>query len=176
MGQPPKKKGLSAHQAGIPKTHRKPTYDPDAAPADRPGDLTAREEEISLLLAQDYTNAEISKKTRIKLATVKSHIHNLLAKIGGRNRASAIIWLLRRELAERDQKLVDRDQQLAARDREILMLKEVLAQGGSSAAPQVSAASPRRKKSVRRSKGGKAATAEPQPAPLPPDDTTQNRT
>ncbi len=133
MGQPPdqspQKKALSAHQAGIPKSHGKSTYDPDAAPLDRPGGLTVREEEIALLLAEDFTNAEISDKTGAAIATVKTHVHNILFKIKGRSRSSAIVWVLRRKLAERDR-------QLEARDREILILKELLAKQGSSATPK----------------------------------------
>ncbi|CAN5620459.1 hypothetical protein BH20VER1_BH20VER1_04870 [soil metagenome] len=120
--QPPRDKGLSAHQAGLLVRHGKTVYDPDAAQPARPGGLTVREEEIALLFAQDYTNAEISDKTGIGIATVKTHVHNILGKIKGRTRTSAIIWVLRR--------------QLAARDREILILKELLAKDGSSAAPQ----------------------------------------
>ncbi|MEP6822377.1 MAG: helix-turn-helix transcriptional regulator [Chthoniobacterales bacterium] len=127
--QPPKKKVLSAHQSGLLAPHGKTTYDPDAAPPDRPGGLTAREEEITFLLAEDYTNEEISKKTGIKLSTVKTHVHNILGKIKGKTRRTAIIWVLRRKLTERDR-------QLAARDREILILKELLAKQGSSAAPK----------------------------------------
>ncbi|MEO5719482.1 MAG: helix-turn-helix transcriptional regulator [Chthoniobacterales bacterium] len=127
--QPPNKKGLSAHQASLPKAHRKTTYDPDAAPPGRPGGLTVREEQVALLLAQDLTNAEISAKTGAKIGTVKRHVHNILFKIKGRRRSSAIVWVLRRKLAERDR-------QLEARDREILILKELLAKHGSSAAPE----------------------------------------
>ncbi len=162
--QPPKKKALSAHQAGLPARHGKTTYDPDAAPTDRPGGLTPRQEEIALLVAEDLTNAEISERTGAAISTVKTHIHSILDKIGGRTRASAIIWLLRR--------------QLAARDREILVLKELLAQGGSSAAPNPQAASPRREKVGRRARRGKATTAAHPPdptVPFPPEVTTHNR-
>jgi DNA-binding CsgD family transcriptional regulator len=124
--QPPEKKGLSAHQSGIPARHRKTIYDPDAAQPERPGGLTIGEEKIVELLAEDLTNEQISKKTGTALATVKSHIHNILFKIKGKTRASAIIWSLRRQLAECDRRL-------EMKDREILILKELLAKGGSSA-------------------------------------------
>ncbi len=128
--QPPREKGLSAHEAGRLAARGKTIYDPDAAPPERPGGLTAREEEIARLLAEDFTNAEISKKTGISIVTVKTHVHNILVKIKGRRRSSAVIWSLRREIAELER-------QLAARDREILILKELLAKQGSSAAPVV---------------------------------------
>jgi DNA-binding CsgD family transcriptional regulator len=121
--QPPKEKGLSAHQSGKFASHGKTIYDPDAAPPERPGGLTAREEEIVELLADDLTNEEISKTTGTALATVKSHVHNILFKIKGKTRASAIIWSLRRQLAERDRRL-------EMKDREIRLLKELLAKGG----------------------------------------------
>ena len=125
--QPPRDKGLSAHQSGQFAPHGKINYDPDAAAPERPGGLTVREEEIVHLLADDLTNAQISQKTGTKVATIKSHVHKILEKIGGRNRASAIIWYLRRKIAELERRL-------EARDREILILKELLAQQGSSAA------------------------------------------
>ncbi len=118
--QPPKKKVLSAHQAGQFAPRGTPIYDPDDAAPERPGGLTTREEEIVQLLAQDLTNEEISKKTGTAIATVKTHIHHILGKIQGRTRASAIIWELRRRLE--------------MKDREILILKELLAKEGSSAA------------------------------------------
>ena len=127
MGQPPdeppKKKGLSAHQSGQLASHGKTSYDPDAAaPAERPGGLTIGEEKIVALLTEDLTNKQISKKTKTKIATVKSHVHNILGKIKGRTRTSVIIWELRRRLE--------------MKDREILTLKELLARQGSSAASE----------------------------------------
>jgi DNA-binding NarL/FixJ family response regulator len=126
MGQPPdqpsEEKGLSAHEAGKFAPHGKTNYDPDAALPERPAGVTAREEEIANLLAEDLTNAQISEKTGIEIATVKTHVHNLLGKIKGRTRTSAIIWVWRRRVE--------------IRDREILILKELLAQQGSSAASE----------------------------------------
>ena len=126
MGQPPdeppKKKGLSAHQSGQFTPHGKISYDPDAVPPERPGGLTIGEEKIVALLTKNLTNKQISEKTKTKIATVKSHVHHILGKINGRNRTSVIIWELRRRLE--------------AKDREILILKDLLAQQGSSAASE----------------------------------------
>jgi DNA-binding CsgD family transcriptional regulator len=87
MGQPPdqpsEEKGLSAHEAGKFAPHGKTNYDPDAALPERPAGVTAREEEIANLLAEDLTNEQISKKTGTALSTVKSHVHNILGKIKG---------------------------------------------------------------------------------------------
>jgi DNA-binding NarL/FixJ family response regulator len=120
--QPPEEKGLSAHQAGKFAPHGKINYDPDAAPAKRRDDPTVREEEIALLLAKDLTYEEISKEKKIEVSTVKSHVHSLIRKIKGRTRASVIIWVLQRQLEKKDE--------------EILILKELLANGGSSAASE----------------------------------------
>ena len=124
--QPPREKGLSAHQAGQLAPHGKTSYDPDAAAPERHGGLTIGEGKIVKLLTKDLTNEEISQKTKTEVATVKSHIHNILAKIKGKTRTSVIIWELGRQIAELER-------QLAARDGEILILKELLAQQGSSA-------------------------------------------
>jgi DNA-binding NarL/FixJ family response regulator len=54
--------------------------------------LTAREREVLRLVAHGYTNAEISMLLRLGQSTVKSHVQNLLGKIGVRNRVRAAIY------------------------------------------------------------------------------------
>jgi DNA-binding NarL/FixJ family response regulator len=46
------------------------------------GILTAREEEVVRLIVAGESNKDIARLLSISVATVKSHVHNLLAKLG----------------------------------------------------------------------------------------------
>ncbi|MFJ4876202.1 response regulator [Streptomyces sp. NPDC088745] len=66
---------------------------------DLPDGLTPREAEVLELIAEGLTNAEIARRLRIGSATVKTHINNLFAKTGVRDRAQAVRYAYRQGLA-----------------------------------------------------------------------------
>ncbi|MGW0854496.1 response regulator transcription factor [Streptomyces sp. NPDC002690] len=55
-----------------------------------PDGLTPREAEVLALIAEGLSNAEISRRLHVSPATVKTHINNLFAKTGVRDRAQAV--------------------------------------------------------------------------------------
>ncbi|MFT9772910.1 response regulator [Brevibacterium casei] len=63
-----------------------------AAPAPELDSLTDREHEVLRLLATALSNAEIAGQLFLGEATVKTHVSNVLAKLGIRDRTHAVIW------------------------------------------------------------------------------------
>ncbi|MGW7607448.1 response regulator transcription factor [Streptomyces sp. NPDC054766] len=59
-------------------------------PAEAPDGLTSRETEVLLLIAEGLSNHEIARKLHVSTATVKTHINNLFAKTGLKDRAQAV--------------------------------------------------------------------------------------
>ncbi|EDY42145.1 response regulator transcription factor [Streptomyces sp. SPB074] len=62
----------------------------DGAGTVPPDGLTAREVEVLVLIAQGLSNADIARALHVSAATVKTHINNLFAKAGLRDRAQAV--------------------------------------------------------------------------------------
>ena len=54
--------------------------------------MTAREEEVLVIVAQGHTNAEIADQLHISLSTVKTHLASLMNKLGTRNRVEIAMW------------------------------------------------------------------------------------
>ena len=48
--------------------------------------LTRRQREIAALISEGLSNKQIARRLSIQLATVKNHVHNILAKLGVRHR------------------------------------------------------------------------------------------
>jgi DNA-binding NarL/FixJ family response regulator len=66
----------------------------------KPDGLTAREAEVIGLIGQGLSNTEIAGALYISETTVKTHINNVFAKIGARNRADAVRYAYRHGLAQ----------------------------------------------------------------------------
>jgi DNA-binding NarL/FixJ family response regulator len=65
---------------------------PTGAPVQPLDALTVREEEVLLAVARGRTNTEIARELFVTLSTVKSHVANLMTKLGARNRVEVALW------------------------------------------------------------------------------------
>lgn len=65
-----------------------------------PEGLTAREMSILIELAKGSTDREIAARFVVAEGTVKTHIHNILRKLGVRNRTQAVAYVLRKGLIQ----------------------------------------------------------------------------
>ena len=65
-------------------------------------DLTPRERDVLRALAFGRSNRDIAARLEIGEETVKTHVGNLLGKLGVANRAQAIVQALKRGLVSLD--------------------------------------------------------------------------
>ncbi|QDQ16626.1 response regulator transcription factor [Streptomyces spectabilis] len=66
----------------------RPLGSADALPA---AALTGREEEVLRLMATGLSNPEIAESLTVSLETVKTHVGNVLTKLGAQNRTHAVV-------------------------------------------------------------------------------------
>jgi DNA-binding NarL/FixJ family response regulator len=57
--------------------------------------LTGRERDVLALVGAGLNNAEISERLHLSMSTVKTHVTNVLAKTGSRDRVQAAILAIR---------------------------------------------------------------------------------
>jgi DNA-binding NarL/FixJ family response regulator len=74
---------LIAHFAGDDRAPRKL---PDGL-----ADLTEREREVLLLVAQGLSNAELTQALHVSLPTAKTHVSRILTKLGARDRTQLVV-------------------------------------------------------------------------------------
>jgi DNA-binding NarL/FixJ family response regulator len=72
---------------------------PGLAEDRRPAGLTEREAEVVVLIARGLSNDEIARRAGITRATAKTHISNVLAKLGLASRLQVVVWAYENGLA-----------------------------------------------------------------------------
>ena len=63
-------------------------------------ELTSREKEVLLLIAQGKSNQEIADECFITLKTVKTHVSNILSKLQVEDRTQATIYAFKHHLVQ----------------------------------------------------------------------------
>ncbi|MEV4338597.1 response regulator transcription factor [Streptomyces sp. NPDC049590] len=78
----------------------RPEPEPEPAAGQPPDGLTTRECEVLVLIAEGLSNQEIARRLHVSTATVKTHINNLFAKAGVKDRAQAVRYAYSKGLAK----------------------------------------------------------------------------
>lgn len=63
---------------------------PGMPPGPRSAELTQREREILVMVAQGLSNGDSARALELSIETVKSHMRRVLGKLGARNRCHAV--------------------------------------------------------------------------------------
>lgn len=85
----------------IDRLHAAPPAAPHpSSPADPTTELTDREREVFVAIAQGMNNSEIAHHLYLSESTVKTHVGRVLAKIGARDRVHAVILAHRHRLVD----------------------------------------------------------------------------
>lgn len=63
-------------------------------------DLTPREHEVLALMVEGLNNPQIGERLTISVTTVRTHVSNILSKLGVSNRAEAIVLAIRQGLVD----------------------------------------------------------------------------
>jgi DNA-binding NarL/FixJ family response regulator len=69
-------------------------------PASSAETLTPREREVITLVAEGWTNREIGKRLGVAERTARTHVSNILAKLGLASRTQAAMWAVREGLVD----------------------------------------------------------------------------
>jgi DNA-binding CsgD family transcriptional regulator len=73
-----------------------------ATPVSRetPDNLTEREREVAVLIAEGKSNGEIASKLIVSKRTVEKHVANILSKLGVASRAQIVRWAIKHGLVQ----------------------------------------------------------------------------
>ncbi|MTD13844.1 response regulator [Nakamurella sp. YIM 132087] len=85
---------------GTPAAAPDRTVQPGPADLSRLDELTAREREVLVLVALGETNHGVAARLYMAESTVKTHIGNLLAKTGARDRVALVLFAFRAGLVD----------------------------------------------------------------------------